>query len=428
MQRLLASAQPVAVAIPGAISIRWLLHAPLSPDRQDIQMHQSERTVETRLQALERELTTLRRANRWYRRGCAAALGSVAIGGLMAAASMVPDVVQAKKLEILDEQGKVVVAIDASKAGGQVNLWNAAGHNTMRIGTNDQGGDIAIWNNDGRSVFGAFATPAGAELATWNAQGRSMWRTYPSEQGGIMDIGAIGGKQSLRLSGQKIGGSMQLFGSDGAEVMRASATPTGSELATMNAAGVAAMVVGTDELGDGRVSLADQSGQLRLQLTGEQVGGRVQVLNASSVPVVAMSGASWGGGTLDMFNQTGGRVIGLVSKEDGSARFELVDQGGEEVVMLESINDVGGGFAISDSSGARQVVIGAGQFGGLLNLMNDHGVAVCIAGAAEGGAGGFSIRNERGVQVGQLTVDEDRGGLMTVWDAAGAKSKSQRPK
>jgi hypothetical protein len=68
--------------------------------------------------------------------------------------------------------------------------------------------------------------------------------------------------------------------------------------------------------------------------------------------------------------------------------------------------------------------IGAGRSGGLLNLLDNAGQPIVVAGAASDGDGGaISVRNSTGAQIGRLGVDAAGGGELGVWNANATMKK-----
>ena len=60
-----------------------------------------------------------------------------------------------------------------------------------------------------------------------------------------------------------------------------------------------------------------------------------------------------------------------------------------------------------------------------MNLMNSNGKAMVICGAAGEGLGGaITVRNQDGKQVIESGVDENGGGIISVWDASGERRKT----
>ena len=146
-----------------------------------------------RLEILERELDRRQRQVTRYRRWLGAT-GALAIAGVglfgaqPAPSPNVPEVLRAKRFEVIDDNGRLVLAASATPQGGQLDLWNNTGDNLLRAGCNRFGGDLAVWNTEGSNVFGAFATEEGGESALWNAAGVRVLRTHAGADGGTIDI------------------------------------------------------------------------------------------------------------------------------------------------------------------------------------------------------------------------------------------------
>ena len=122
--------------------------------------------LERRLGMLECELAANRRSAGRCRTLCAALAISLAGMGCLAASTIrdsLADVIQARRLEIVNADGKVVLAASATDTGGQLDVWTTKGRNVIRAGVNDQGGDFNLWSGAGTTLFSAFATPAGGE-------------------------------------------------------------------------------------------------------------------------------------------------------------------------------------------------------------------------------------------------------------------------
>ncbi len=82
-----------------------------------------------------------------------------------------------------------------------------------------------------------------------------------------------------------------------------------------------------------------------------------------------------------------------------------------------------------NQNGTKQFVVGTRDQGGLLNLMNQHGQTVLIAGTADEGLGGaVSVKNGDGRQVLHMGYDSRGDGLVTAWSADGRSSKTVTPK
>ena len=76
----------------------------------------------TRIESLETQVRTLKRM-------LFGVFGLVVVGGLLAATTLqsVPDVIQAKKFEVVNGEGKVVASFYANMGGGMLSFSNKDG-------------------------------------------------------------------------------------------------------------------------------------------------------------------------------------------------------------------------------------------------------------------------------------------------------------
>ena len=72
-----------------------------------------------------------------------------------------PDVIQAKGLVVLSDEGDPVVVIDADASGGVLRIHNKGGKAVASIGADAEGGVLSIGNNEGREVAAVAATTDG---------------------------------------------------------------------------------------------------------------------------------------------------------------------------------------------------------------------------------------------------------------------------
>ena len=119
--------------------------------------------LERRMTSMEQQIRATRRAADRYRRAAVGlGLGLVAVTMLAADGDpALPEVIQARRFEVVDHAGHVVVALAAGELGGEVNVWSNEHFNVARLWVNASGGDLALWNKDGTNVIGAYATPEG---------------------------------------------------------------------------------------------------------------------------------------------------------------------------------------------------------------------------------------------------------------------------
>ena len=102
----------------------------------------------SRIESLEGQVRTLKRI-------FATLFGLVIAAGLLAATTLqaIPDVVQAKKFEVLNEDGQVVVQLASNSAGGLVEIKNGKGLNLVRLIAYPEGGTVSAHDGKGRTLL-----------------------------------------------------------------------------------------------------------------------------------------------------------------------------------------------------------------------------------------------------------------------------------
>ncbi len=388
--------------------------------------------LEQRIVALEEQMgRTHRRAARY--RLIATALGVGLVGMVTVAASMgpdIPEVIQARRFEVIDEHGHVVVAASSGASGGELNVWSADEHrNVGRLWVNEHGGDLAIWNNSGSNVLGAFATPTGGELSIWNADGVPALRgdagpaggrlkihdyshhgpviaASSSEHGGNITIAGSTGRGVWEVRATEMGASTVIASPTGQVLMTVRATKAGGSLGIHNAVGAEVLTAMIDSRGAGRLRLTNAAGRRSFIAGSGERGGVTEIYGEDDLPVV-LSGAS--------LDQGGGRI-------------EVANESGNVVFSVNAVSNTGAALELMNGQGTRQFAVGTRVQGGLMNIMNSLGETVVIAGAADVGRGGaVSIKNGAGTLILHAGYDSTGDGLLNVWDRTGEKAANLTP-
>ena len=120
---------------------------------------------EERINGLETQVRTLKRIV--YGFGCLFVAGVV-----VSATSLqtVPDVIQAKKFEVVNGDEKVVASFYASMGGGMLSFSNKDGKVVAGLGSDEVngGGVLGINNKDGKTVAGIYADENGGVARVLN--------------------------------------------------------------------------------------------------------------------------------------------------------------------------------------------------------------------------------------------------------------------
>ncbi|MDG2422976.1 MAG: hypothetical protein P8M22_03250 [Phycisphaerales bacterium] len=129
---------------------------------------------------MQHEINELRNQVRILKRmlfGVFGVFGLVFVGGLLAATTLqsVPDVIQAKKFEVVNGDGQAVVLLTANNAGGFVDIQNGKGQNLVQLTAHSEGGTISTHNSHGKILIlmGGNEHGSGA-LQTRNNKGKTL--------------------------------------------------------------------------------------------------------------------------------------------------------------------------------------------------------------------------------------------------------------
>ena len=121
---------------------------------------------DTRIESLEIQVRTLKRV-------LYTLCGFFVLAVLIAATNLdsIPDVIQAKKFEVVNDDGKKVAEIFADASGGRLSIFNTDGKRVALIGSDVYGGRLNIYNKDGNVVAELDVDPNGGFLSTRNGRG-----------------------------------------------------------------------------------------------------------------------------------------------------------------------------------------------------------------------------------------------------------------
>ncbi len=140
---------------------------------------------EERINGLETQVRTLKRIV--YGFGCLLVAGVV-----VSATSLqtVPDVIQAKKFEVVNDEGEVLVELSNIAGGGVDNgmlvTRNSAGQTLVVLGANEDGGNFAAFNKDGKLACLLTAIEDGGMLDIFNKDGNRIVGLVANEDGGSL--------------------------------------------------------------------------------------------------------------------------------------------------------------------------------------------------------------------------------------------------
>ncbi len=342
-------------------------------------------------------------ARRWRRVAIATGATALAFATLAATQSArTPDVIRARRFEVVDKDDKIVLLAGIGQNGGQLDLWANGGSNVVRIGANNDGGDLSLWNTKQQGVAAIYATPQGAriEATMADASGSAMLRA----EGAGPSIVIADGQDRPRVVATAAAGSA------GISVRN----ENGQELAAMGAA---------DGSG-GIMRVAQPDGVIASQLLAVESGGMVECTTRAGVRAASFgSPAATTGGSVVLFTPEGSEALTLTAHTDQGSRMALLGPAGDAIAVVEGGADNTGLFALF-AQGKRVAALGASTSGGLLNLAKADGRAVVVAGVASDADGGaVSIRSGTGSQLVRLGIDRVGAGEVAVYDGPGTRKR-----
>ncbi len=368
-----------------------------------------------RMQRLEGQLahlhTTQTRARTYKFVATLSTLGLVAVATVAATqaatqSARTPDVIRARRFEVVDQNDKVVLLAGIGSSGGQLDIWGNSGTNVVRLGSNNDGGDLAVWDSAGHGIAGVYAT----------AQGGRVEVVMPDASGSAV-LRAEGGGPALAIA-------------DGEGRPRIAATLAGTAagLSVRSAAGQELVALGAVE-GDGGIMRVSQvDGTVAAQVMALPTGGSIGCASrGGSRAALLESTTAESGGTLTLFAPDGSEAIQAHARTEVGARLALfgASAGANKtpVVVIEATPENTAIIAFLQS-GARVAGLGSSATGGLLNLANTEGKAVIIAGAASDADGGaISMRSGSGSQLVRIGVDRIGAGEVAVFDGPGTRKR-----
>ena len=121
---------------------------------------------------MQNEITELRNQVRTLKR-IVYGFGCLLVAGVVVSATSlqtVPDVIQAKKFEVVNDEGKVVASFYANMGGGMLSFSNKVGKVVAGLGSDEVngGGVLGINNKDGKRVAGIHADENGGVARVFN--------------------------------------------------------------------------------------------------------------------------------------------------------------------------------------------------------------------------------------------------------------------
>ena len=238
-------------------------------------------TIEMRLQKLEA-------TNRRYKTILIIMIASFATFFMaFKSPKTVPDVIQARRFEVVDYSGNVLANMSQDDGKGIIKTYNTAGKKLVNI---------------------TYTTKNEGFLALEDGNGQEMMRFSSSNEGGGGYIGVYNpsGKRTLTLCNDNSGGNIYIGNSDGntRAVAQCNAS-AGGYLALYNSSGYTAVKLTQTSSGNGDFYINNYNGDERVRLSVSSSAGNFQLKNNSKTMIVELGGTANENGTVNTYYSSG---------------------------------------------------------------------------------------------------------------------------
>ena len=223
---------------------------------------------------MQNEITELRNQVRTLKR-IVYGFGCLLVAGIVVGATSlqsVPDVIQAKKFQVVNDKGKVVSAWHYDFAGGMFELMDATGNKiflTLEC-LNDIGGLLRTQNGKGQALVALGVTTDGnGVVATENGKGQTLVELTATTDGeGLVQTENGKGQALVTLSATEGGrGMVTTQNGKGQTLVKLTATTDGEGMVqTENGKGQQLVQLGATEGGAGAVVTQNGKGQTLVSL------------------------------------------------------------------------------------------------------------------------------------------------------------------
>ena len=353
-----------------------------------------------RLDRIELELATLRRSHARWRATAMAAIALASVGVLTGlAADPITKLIRASRIELVDDNGKVSVALSASEQGGQIDIWAKGGANVGRLAASESGGDLSLWNTAGKPVTGVYASSGGGRIEVSRGDGELAGYLEATADGSDLVLHRAGSERpAARLGVNKDGSEARLAKADTNTFMMFGVTPKGSGVSIVGQNDAEVAYFGSDQNRAGMLRLGNAAGSTMLEAGVGDHGGELLARNTTGQGG-ALIGNGDNGGFMDMRNGDGKAVASLAVQPNGGGVASVCYASGQVAALMDQGKDESGTVQVFAGAN-RMAALGGSKTGGLLNLFNMKGKAVFVAGSASDGTGGIlSVRSGDGTQV-----------------------------
>ncbi|MDB5201188.1 MAG: hypothetical protein JWQ27_597 [Ferruginibacter sp.] len=176
----------------------------------------------------------------------------------------VPDRIQAKSFEVVDDYGNVLVSLKPENGNGLVNTYSKAGYRLVSLFPSDGGGGgINTFDTDGQVNFKVTRTmDGGGYMALFNSDRKEVFEVgTTTANSGYFRVNDRDGEKLAWLTYTTDGGGyFSLFNRKNEESMKFSTPDAGARVGLYNGLNNRVIYLGTQENKDGNITVYNASG------------------------------------------------------------------------------------------------------------------------------------------------------------------------
>jgi hypothetical protein len=273
---------------------------------------------------IEQRLTALERRANSYRNSfvllVVAVAGVVLIGATTA--DDVADVVRTKRLEVLNEAGKIAIAAVTQNGNGLLGIYSEAESPLIFAGAGPGGHGTLIINSKTRQPIATVGGMNGHGLLQVNSEtgetvislsGEGSGEALLSVNGSLHLNSETGEAMVVAGTGEETGNGMLVIASKtGHPLVSVASTLTGDGLLSVSSKTQMPLFVATanPHNGDGVLVVNSKTGNQVFQVGGVETGGHIILKNKTGEGVISLYADEYGNGVVGAYNRKGeGRTL-----------------------------------------------------------------------------------------------------------------------
>lgn len=206
-----------------------------------------------------------------------------------------PDVLQAKRFEVVDNYGNVLAIISQDDGKGVIKTYTKEGKKLVNITyTTNNEGYLAIENGQGTETmrFSSSNEGGGGYIGIYNPSGKRTLTLYNNNSGGNVNVSSSDGNTRASLECNSVGGGF---------------------LGLYNSSGNSAIKLTQTSSGNGDLYINNYSGEERVRLSVSSSAGNFQIKNNNKTMIVELGGTANANGTINTYNASGSFIQGIGS-------------------------------------------------------------------------------------------------------------------